>query len=163
VDKVDEDYFRSEIVPLIDGPGVDFIGEINEREKAKFLGEAAALLFPVDWPEPFGEVMIEAMACGTPVLAFRCGSIPEVIEDGITGKVVDNEQDAIAALPGLLSYDRRAVRQRFEERFIATRMAKEYVSIYRKSLTKRTTSDKEESIRPRLHDPKGGNGLDTHV
>jgi glycosyltransferase involved in cell wall biosynthesis len=86
VDKVDEEYFRREILPLIDGPGAEFIGEINEREKTKFLGDAAALLFPVDWPEPFGLVMIEAMACGTPVLAFRCGSIPEVIEDGVPAK-----------------------------------------------------------------------------
>ena len=99
------------ILPLIDGPAVEFIGEINEREKTKFLGEAAALLFPVDWPEPFGLVMIEAMACGTPVLAFRCGSVPEVIEDGVTGKMVDSEDEAIAALPAILSYDRRAVRQ----------------------------------------------------
>ena len=121
VDKVDEDYFRNDILPLIDGPGVEFIGEINEREKTKFLGEAAALLFPVDWPEPFGLVMIEAMACGTPVLAFRRGSIPEVIEDGVTGKVVDSEEEAIAALPEILSYDRSAVRQRFEERFTATK------------------------------------------
>jgi glycosyltransferase involved in cell wall biosynthesis len=90
VDKVDEEYFRNDILPLIDGPGVEFIGEINEREKTQFLGEAAALLFPVDWPEPFGLVMIEAMACGTPVLAFRCGSVPEVIETGVTGKVVDS-------------------------------------------------------------------------
>jgi len=104
VDKVDEDYFRTEILPLIDGPGVEFIGEINEREKTQFLGEAAALLFPVDWPEPFGLVMIESMACGTPVLAFRCGSIPEVIEDGVTGKVVDSEEEAVAALPEILSY-----------------------------------------------------------
>ena len=103
---------------------------MNEREKTKFLGEAAALLFPVDWPEPFGLVMIEAMACGTPVLAFRCGSIPEVIDNGVTGKVVDSEEEAIAVLPIFLSYDRRAVRQRFEERFTATRMAKDYVSIY---------------------------------
>jgi glycosyltransferase involved in cell wall biosynthesis len=128
VDKVDEDYFRNDILPLIDGPGVEFIGEINEREKTKFLGEAAALLFPVDWPEPFGLVMVEAMACGTPVLAFRCGSIPEVIDDGVTGKMVDSEEEAIAALPEILSYDRRAVRQRFEERFTATRMANNYVS-----------------------------------
>ena len=138
VDKVDQEYFRSEILPLIDGPGVDLIGEINEREKTKFLGEAAALLFPVDWPEPFGLVMIEAMACGTPVLAFRCGSIPEVIEDGVTGKVVDSEQEAVAALPELLSYDRRAVRQRFDERFTAARMAKDYVSTYRQLLRMRT-------------------------
>ena len=115
VDKVDEEYFRNEILPLIDGPGVEFIGEINEREKTKFLGEAAALLFPVDWPEPFGLVMIEAMACGTPVLAFRCGSIPEIIEDGVTGKIVGSEEEAIAALPAILAYDRREVRQRFEE------------------------------------------------
>jgi Glycosyl transferases group 1 len=91
-------------------------------------------LFPVDWPEPFGLVMIEAMACGTPVLAFRCGSIPEVIEDGVTGKVVDSEQEAVAALPSILSYDRRAVRQRFEERFTDAKMAKEYISIYRRLL-----------------------------
>jgi glycosyltransferase involved in cell wall biosynthesis len=115
VDKVDEHYFRNKILPLIDGRGVEFIGEINEREKTKFLGEAGALLFPVDWPEPFGLVMIEAMACGTPLLAFRCGSIPEVIEDGVTGKVVDSEQEAVAALPGLLSYDRRAVRHRLKK------------------------------------------------
>ena len=114
---------------------VEFIGEINEREKTKFLGEAAALLFPVDWPEPFGLVMIEAMACGTPVLAFRCGSIPEVIDDGVTGKVVESEEEAIAALPAILSYDRRAVRQRFEQRFTATRMAKNYVSTYRQLLS----------------------------
>jgi glycosyltransferase involved in cell wall biosynthesis len=163
VDKVDEDYFRSEIAPLIDGPGIEFIGEINEREKTKFLGEAAALLFPVDWPEPFGVVMIEAMACGTPVLAFRCGSIPEVIEDGVTGKVVDSEEEAIAVLPGLFSYDRRAVRQRFEERFVATRMAKEYIDTYRKSLTKRTIKGEERNTWPRPRDPQGGNGLDTHV
>src|ERR1700688_4309969 len=135
---------------------VIFIGEINEREKTKFLGEAAALLFPVDWPEPFGLVMIEAMACGTPVLAFRCGSIPEVIEDGITGKVVDSEEAALAALPEILSYDRRAVRQRFEERFVAKRMAKDYVSIYRQLLTKCTTNDEEQSVWARQVNLKSG-------
>src|ERR1700726_4113352 len=136
IDKVDEDYFRTEILPLIHGQSVEFIGEINEREKTKFLGEAAALLFPVDWPEPFGLVMIEAMACGTPVLAFRCGSIPEVIENGVTGKVVDSEEEAIAAMPEILAYDRRTVRRRFEERFAATRMAKDYVTTYRRLLAK---------------------------
>jgi glycosyltransferase involved in cell wall biosynthesis len=139
VDKVDEEYFRNDILPLIDGPGVEFIGEINEREKTKFLGEAAALLFPVDWPEPFGLVMIEAMACGTPVLAFRCGSVPEVIEDGVTGKVVDSEDEAVAVLPEILSYDRRAVRQRFEDRFTSTRMAKDYVGTYGRLLKTRTS------------------------
>ena len=154
VDKVDEDYFRTDILPLIDGPGVEFIGEINEREKTKFLGEAAALLFPVDWPEPFGLVMIEAMACGTPVLAFRCGSIPEVIDDGVTGKVVDSEEDANTALSEILSYDRRAVRQRFEERFTANRMAKAYVSTYRQLLMTRTSAATLRQLAP-----KGGNGV----
>jgi glycosyltransferase involved in cell wall biosynthesis len=166
VDKVDEEYFRTEICPLLDGPGIEFIGEINEREKTKFLGEAAALLFPVDWPEPFGLVMIESMACGTPVLAFRCGSIPEVIDDGVTGKVVESEDEAIAALPEILSYDRRAVRRRFDERFTATRMAKDYISTYRKSLTKRTANGKEteeKSIRSLQRDLNGGNGLIPHV
>ena len=154
VDKVDEDYFRNDILPLIDGPGVEFVGEINEREKEQFLGEAAALLFPVDWPEPFGLVMIEAMACGTPVLAFRCGSVPEVIEDGVTGKVVDSEEEAIAALPIVFSYDRRTVRRRFEERFTTTRMAKDYVSAYRQLLAARTST-----TRPRQLALYGGNGF----
>ena len=153
IDKVDEDYFRNDILPLIDGPEVEFIGEINERDKTKFLGEAAALLFPVDWPEPFGLVMIEAMACGTPVLAFRCGSVPEVIEDSVTGKMVDSEEEAIAALPAVLSYDRRAVRQRFEERFATARMAKDYVSTYRQLLKTRTSGAKLRQV-----DLNGGNG-----
>jgi glycosyltransferase involved in cell wall biosynthesis len=158
VDKVDEDYFRSEILPLIDGPGVEFIGEINEREKTKFLGDATALLFPVDWPEPFGLVMIEAMACGTPVLAFRCGSIPEVIEDGVTGKVVDSEQEAVAVLPELLSYDRRAVRRRFDERFTAMRMAEDYVSTYHQLLRMRTCTGQRRSTALRRRGLNGGNG-----
>ena len=158
VDKVDEDYFRNDILPLIDGPGVEFIGEINEREKTKFLGEAAALLFPVDWPEPFGLVMIEAMACGTPVLAFSSGSVPEVIEDGVTGKVVDSEEEAIAALPVILSYDRRAVRQRFEKRFTATRMAKDYAGIYRQLLRYSASNDEMQRPRPRQLALNGGNG-----
>jgi len=153
IDKVDEDYFRNDILPLIEGPGVEFVGEINEREKTKFLGEAAALLFPVDWPEPFGLVMIEAMACGTPILAFRCGSIPEIIEHGITGKVVNSELEAIAALPEILSYDRRAVRRRFEERFTAARMAKDYVGSYRRLLKTRTSGAKLRQV-----DLNGGNG-----
>jgi glycosyltransferase involved in cell wall biosynthesis len=163
VDKVDEDYFRAEILPLIDGPGIEFIGEINEREKTQFLGEAAALLFPIDWPEPFGLVMIEAMACGTPVLAFRCGSVSEIIEDGVTGKVVDSEEEAIAALSEILTYDRRAVRRRFEERFGATRMAKDYVATYRKLLRKPATNDEAQRTLPRQLNLKNGNGLIPHV
>jgi len=130
VDRVDEAYFREKIVPLLDGPGVEFIGEINERQKSDFLGEAHALLFPIEWPEPFGLVMIEAMACGTPVLAFRAGSVPEIIDQGVTGLIVDSLEEAIAAMPRALSLDRSAVRRRFEERFAATRMARDYVSVY---------------------------------
>jgi glycosyltransferase involved in cell wall biosynthesis len=131
VDKVDQAYFREQIAPLLDGSGVEFIGEINEIEKSEFLGEALAMLFPVDWPEPFGLSVIEAMACGTPVLAFRCGAVPEIIDQGVTGMIVDSMEQAIAALPQTITLDRRAVRRRFEERFSAARMAKDYVSVYR--------------------------------
>jgi glycosyltransferase involved in cell wall biosynthesis len=130
VDRVDEAYFQQTIVPLLDGPGVEFVGEINERQKSDFLGEASALLFPIEWPEPFGLVMIEAMACGTPVLAFRTGSVPEIIDQGVTGLIVDSVEEAIAAMPRVLSLDRAAVRRRFEERFSVTRMALDYVAVY---------------------------------
>jgi glycosyltransferase involved in cell wall biosynthesis len=103
--------------------------------------------------------MIEAMACGTPVLAFRCGSVPEVIEDGVTGKVIDTEEEAIAALPAILSYDRRVVRQRFEERFTDAIMANDYVSTYRRLLKARTSNGKTRSPRPRQLDLNGRNGL----
>ncbi|MGF1622460.1 MAG: glycosyltransferase, partial [Rhodomicrobiaceae bacterium] len=119
---------------LLDQPGVEFIGEINERQKQSFLGNARALLFPIDWPEPFGLVMIEAMACGTPILAFRNGSVPEVIDDGLSGYIVDTEEEAISVLQQTVQLDRRRVRRRFEERFSATRMAKDYVSMYEKLL-----------------------------
>ncbi len=159
VDQVDGDYFRKDILPLIAGGDVEFVGEINEHEKTKFLGNAAALLFPVDWPEPFGLVMIEAMACGTPVLAFRCGSVPEVIDDGVTGRVVDSEEEAIAALPAVLSYDRRAVRRRFEERFTAARMAEDYLGVYRGLLRTRRSNGKTQGIRPQQLGLNGSNGL----
>jgi glycosyltransferase involved in cell wall biosynthesis len=134
VDRVDEPYFRSEIAPLLVQSGVEFIGEINERQKANFLGDARALLFPIAWPEPFGLVMIEAMACGTPVLAFRHGSTPEVVDDGVTGYVVDGVDEAICKMGSLLALDRGRVRRRFEERFTAGRMARDYVAIYRQLL-----------------------------
>ena len=112
VDKVDEAYFRDEIAPLIARPGVEFVGEINDRHKERFLGDALALLFPIDWPEPFGLVMIEAMACGTPVLGFGCGSVPEVIDDHLTGRVVASVDEAIRVLPEVVRMDRRAGRRR---------------------------------------------------
>ena len=130
VDRVDEAYFRSEIEPLLKGPGVEFIGEIDERRKTSFLGEARALLFPIDWPEPFGLAMIEAMACATPVLAFKNGAVSEVIDDGVTGYAVDTMDEAICALGAVLALDRGRVRRRYEERFTASRMARDYVKVY---------------------------------
>jgi glycosyltransferase involved in cell wall biosynthesis len=146
VDRADDAYFRTQIKPLLDGPGVEFIGEINEHQKTQFLGEAQALLFPVDWPEPFGLSMIEAMACGTPVLAFRCGSVAEIIEDGLTGAIVDTMDEAIAALPHVIALDRKKVRQRFEQRFSATRMANDYVGVYRSLLASSKFLDSEKRI-----------------
>ena len=146
VDRADDVYFRTQIEPLLDGPGVEFIGEINEHQKTQFLGEAQALLFPVDWPEPFGLSMIEAMACGTPVLAFRCGSVPEIVEDGVTGAIVDTMDEAIAALPHVIALDRKKVRQRFEQRFSATRMANDYVDVYRSLLVSSRSLDAKERI-----------------
>ena len=153
VDKVDEEYFREKIEPLLDQPGIEFIGEIDERAKTEFLGDASALLFPIDWPEPFGLSMIEAMACSTPVLAFRRGSVPEIIDDGVTGLTVDDVEEAVRVLPRLLSLDRRTVRQRFEERFTATRMAKDYLSVYRALLERPMLPESEAArlmLQPRV-------------
>ncbi|HEY1361741.1 MAG TPA: glycosyltransferase family 4 protein [Xanthobacteraceae bacterium] len=144
VDKVDQAYFAERIAPLLNEPGVEFIGEIDERAKSEFLGNARALLFPIDWPEPFGLSMIEAMACGTPVLAFRCGSVPEIVDPGVTGLIVETSEEAVHVMPELLALDRRAVRRRFEERFTATRMAKDYVQVYR-SLRKRASRAERSS------------------
>jgi len=130
VDKVDEAYFSEKIRPLLTLPGVDFVGEIGEREKGPFLGEALALLFPIDWPEPFGLAMIEAMACGTPVIAWRCGSVPEVVEDGVTGFIVNSIEEAAAAVGKARLLDRARIRRRFEERFCARRMATDYIAVY---------------------------------
>jgi glycosyltransferase involved in cell wall biosynthesis len=149
IDKVDEAYFRESIATLIEQPGVEYVGEISEREKAEFLGGAGALLFPIDWPEPFGLSMIEAMACGTPVLAFRCGSVPEVVDDGVTGLIVDSEDEAVRVMPRVLALDRRAVRRRFEERFSAARMTKGYLQVYH-ALLKRTSPTDRATAMPKL-------------
>ena len=136
VDRVDEVYFREQIVPLLKGPGVEYIGEINEHEKTDFLSQALALMFLIDWPEPFGLSMIEAMACGTPVLALRHGSVEEVVEDGLTGHIVDSIEEATITLPRVMTLDRRAVRRRFEERFTAVRMANDYLRVYNSLLAR---------------------------
>jgi glycosyltransferase involved in cell wall biosynthesis len=130
VDRVDQVYFDEVIRPLLQDPLIEFVGEIGEQEKAAFLGGARALLFPIDWPEPFGLVMIEAMACGTPVIAYRRGSVAEVIEDGWTGFMVDDVAGAVAAVEDLEQLDRRTIRARFEQRFTAQRMANDYVLAY---------------------------------
>jgi glycosyltransferase involved in cell wall biosynthesis len=131
VDRADEVYFRKEIEPLLDHPLIEFIGEIGECEKTAFLGGARALLFPIDWPEPFGLVMIEAMACGTPVIAMKRGSVPEIIEPGVNGFVAESMQDAIAAARRVSEIDRARCREAFERRFSARRMAEDYVEVYR--------------------------------
>jgi glycosyltransferase involved in cell wall biosynthesis len=135
VDKVDQAYWEEVIRPMIDlHPNVEYIGEVNERAKAEFLGNAAALLFPIDWPEPFGLVMIEAMACGTPVIAFHRGSVPEVLDDGVTGCIVETMDEAVAAVPRALTLDRAAVRGCFEARFSVERMAADYLEVYERLL-----------------------------
>jgi glycosyltransferase involved in cell wall biosynthesis len=131
VDKVDQAYFESEIEPLLSLPGIEFIGEIGDHQKADFLSGAIALMVTIDWPEPFGLVMIEAMACGTPVIAYNRGSVPEVIEDGLTGFIVEDEIGAVGAIDRLSQLDRTKVRQRFEQRFTARRMAEDYLRVYR--------------------------------
>jgi len=131
VDAADQDYYDEVIRPLIDGnPLVEFIGEIGDREKPEFLSGAIALLVPIDWPEPFGLVMIEAMACGTPVIAYNRGSVAEIVDHGLTGFVVDDEGSAVAAVEHVLDLSRSAVRQQFEARFTARRMALDYLDAY---------------------------------
>jgi glycosyltransferase involved in cell wall biosynthesis len=130
VDNADREYFEAEIKPLLSLPHVEFIGEIDDSQKPEFLSGARALLFPINWPEPFGLVMIESMACGTPVIAFNCGSVPEVMDHGLTGFVVNNEDEAVAAIGRLDQLDRGKVRQQFDRRFTARRMAQDYLDLY---------------------------------
>jgi len=142
VDKVDLDYFKAEIEPLLSQAHVEFVGEINEAQKPEFLSGAKALLFPIDWSEPFGLVMIESMACGTPVIAFNRGSVPEVIDHGLTGYIVEDVEGAVAALGRLDELSRTAIRAQFERRFSAETMAQNYVDAY--------TALVEEARRPML-------------
>jgi glycosyltransferase involved in cell wall biosynthesis len=136
VDPVDKDYFESVITPLLSNSLVEFVGEIGDAEKDEFLGNAYALLFPIDWPEPFGLVMIEAMACGTPVIAYRGGAVPEVIEQGHTGFVVEGLQDAVDAVRRISNLSRKRCREVFEKRFTTTRMAHDYVQIFERLISK---------------------------
>jgi glycosyltransferase involved in cell wall biosynthesis len=134
VDRMDREYYEKEIVPLLRDPLVEYMGELGEAEKGEFLGNAYALLFPIDWPEPFGMVMIEAMACGTPVVAFRRGSVPEIIEPEITGYIVDDMDEAVEATRCVATLSRRRCREAFEARFTAERMATDYLDLYRRLL-----------------------------
>jgi glycosyltransferase involved in cell wall biosynthesis len=130
VDRVDQAYFEDVVAPLLDDPLIEYIGEIGDREKSEFLGGAEALLFPIDWPEPFGLVVIEAMACGTPVIAYARGSVREIVEHGVTGYIVEDEDEAVSAVGRIAQLDRQAVRGRFEARFSAKAMARRYLELY---------------------------------
>jgi len=135
VDAADREYFETRIEPLLSQPHVEFVGEIGERDKCDFLGGASALLFPIDWPEPFGLVMIEAMSCGTPCVAWRAGSVPEIIHEGSNGFIVESIDEAVAAVHRAAQLDRRRVRAQFERRFSAERMTRDYLDIYRRIAT----------------------------
>lgn len=156
VDKADKEYFKEKIEPMLQHPLVSFIGEINEDQKQEFLGKAKALLFPIDWPEPFGLVMIEAMACGTPVIAWNKGSVPEIIEDGENGFIVNSMEEAVDAISKLDLLDRNRVRSNFEERFTASRMAADYLELYRQIISKKKEEDalRKNSLMINLNDPR---------
>jgi glycosyltransferase involved in cell wall biosynthesis len=149
VDKVDKDYYESKIIPMLDHPLVDFIGEVGEKEKEELLGNALGLLYPIDWPEPFGLAMIEAMACGTPVVAYNCGSVPEVVDEGLTGFVVKSHREAVAAVKKLSQLDRKICRSVFEKRFSAQRMVDDYLAIY-ESMINEVSSKKMKPVKNRL-------------
>ena len=151
VDEVDRDYFHAEIEPMLDHRLVEFVGEIDERQKGRFLGDALGLLFLVDWPEPFGLAMIEAMACGTPVIARRVGSVPEVVDEGRTGWICRDEEEAVICVRELESFDRREVRRVFERRFSVERMADDYLVVYRRLLERRGAGRLAEISRGSSH------------
>ena len=137
VDRVDQNYFEGVVKPLLSDPLVQYVGEIGDREKDEFLGNAYALLFPIDWPEPFGLAMIEAMACGTPVIAYREGAVPEVTEEGYTGFIVEELEDAISAARRVPELSRERCREIFEQRFTAARMAKDYLRVYERLMERK--------------------------
>lgn len=147
VDAVDREYFEDRIEPMLKDPLIEYLGEIGEGEKDELLGHAMALLFPIDWPEPFGLVMIEALACGTPVIAYRRGAVPEVIEDGVTGFIVEGLEDAVRAVERISTISRRRCRQVFEERFTATRMARDYLTIYERVMGPRPVGAAREALQ----------------
>jgi glycosyltransferase involved in cell wall biosynthesis len=147
VDPADRDYYRSEIEPMLDHPLIEFVGEISDQEKNEFVGKALALVCPYDWPEPFGLVLIEALACGTPVLAYRRGSIPEIIEDGVTGFVCESLHEMIETVGRLTTIDRRRCRAAFEKHFTAERMAHDYVALYQQLLDEDSALGELETIR----------------
>lgn len=146
VDKADQEYFEAEVKHLLENPLVEFLGEVGEAEKQELMGKAECLLFPIDWPEPFGMVMIEAMACGTPVIAFENGSVPEIIDDGVTGYIVNSIPEAIEKLKTVHSLPRTLIRQVFETRFSAERMAADYLKAYQAQIEsfKKTTGEAAE-------------------
>jgi glycosyltransferase involved in cell wall biosynthesis len=160
VDKADREYFDTTINPLLRQRHVEYVGEIGEHEKAEFLGNALALLFPIDWPEPFGLVMIEAMACGTPVIARCRGSVPEVIENGVTGYVFEENEEAVQAVGRIGELSRRRCRQRFEERFTAERMARDYLEVYQRLISARRlqTLERASLLQPRIRAAKARSG-----
>lgn len=154
IDRADRDYYDEQIRPLMSSPHVEYIGEINDHEKAPFLSGAVALLLPIDWPEPFGLVMIEAMACGTPVIAFNRGSVPEIVTDGVTGFIVEDEAGAIGAVDRLSHLSRKTVRAHFERHFTAKRMALDYLAAYRALIS---------DAAPRLHVVSDTDAAQTHL
>ena len=146
IDNADREYYETVIKPLMSDPNVEFIGEIGESEKDKFLGNAYAYLFPIDWPEPFGLTMIEAMACGTPTIAFNCGSVPEIMQEGLTGCIVDDMDQAVAAVEKIASIERTACRNVFEKRFTSTRMAEQYADVYQSMITGTPVTPNSQAI-----------------
>lgn len=153
IDDADRAYVEEHLRHLLDDPLVEFIGEIGEDRKNEFLGQARALLFPIDWPEPFGLVMIEALACGTPVVAYRCGSVPEVIDDGVTGFVVDDQPGAIEAAASVHRLSRRACRDAFERRFSADLMARRYLELYAVLNRRESAGGSAQAAVPAATDP----------